>query len=79
MTYLGRSVFCAKGAQLEQRFFIHDALVNVLRARDRPMHINELIDEAREFVSISDAYQPATKAPIINIGNSTYALDYWDI
>lgn len=79
LTYLGRSVFCAKGAQLEQRFFIHDALVNVLRARDRPMHINELIDEAREFVSISDAYQPATKAPIINIGNSTYALDYWDI
>lgn len=79
LNYLGRSVFCAKDAELEQRFFIHDALVNVLRANDRPMHLSELIDEAREFVSISDGYQPADKAPIINIGNSTYALDYWDM
>lgn len=78
LNYLGRSVFCAKNAELEQRFFIHDALVNVLRANDRPMHISELIEQAREFVSISDSYQPAVKAPIINVGNSVYALDYWD-
>lgn len=79
LQYLGRSVFCGKDAQLEQRFYIHDAIVNVLRANERPMHASELIEEARQFVSISETYSPQIKPPVVNIGNNTYALDYWDI
>jgi len=76
--YLGRCVFTDKSTGIERRTFIHDVMVKVLRAENRPMHISDLKKEVNKYVSISETIQLVAKSPLINLGQNTFALEYWD-
>jgi len=76
--YLGRCVFTDKNTGVERRTFIHDVMVKVLRAENQPMHISDLRKEVNKYVSISETIQLVVKSPIINLGQNTFALGYWD-
>lgn len=79
LSYLGRSVFAENNSETAGRIFLHDVFIKILRAHGKPLHATELINEAREYVSISEAYQPHPTPPLINLGQNTWALDYWPI
>ncbi|MDA7461680.1 hypothetical protein N8914_06705 [Planktomarina temperata] len=77
--YLGRNVFVSSEADIEQRYFIHQAAVNVLRSNNRIMHIKDIFQEASELVSIHSPDAINISPPMVNLGDRMIALDYWEI
>ena len=77
-TYLGRNVFAPKSSNLEKRVQVNDMMVRVLSEFDRPMHASELIEATKKYVSVDDNIMVQPKSPMINIGQNTFALDFWD-
>lgn len=77
--YLGRNVFASSEADIDQRYFIHQAAVNVLRSNNRIMHIKDIFQEASELVSISSPDAINILPPMVNLGGRMIGLDYWEI
>lgn len=77
--YHGRNAFAGLGSELEGRVLLHDVFEKVLVEAGKPLHRNELLKAARKYRSVSDTFMIQIKPPIINIGKSVYALDYWDV
>ena len=77
-SYLGRNVFAPKGSNLEKRVLVNDMMVRVLREFDRPMHASELIEATKKYVSVDDNIMVQPRSPMINVGQNTFALDFWD-
>ena len=78
-SYLGRNVFAAPDTELSSRLFIHDVLVNVLRANNKPMHFSDLVEEARALGGLGSIMQINERPPLKNLGRNVWALDYWDL
>ena len=77
--YLGRCVFAKFDSNIRERVYVHDTLVKVLRSANKPMHAKELLDEASKYVSVRSINAGIiSKPPLVNLGQNTFALDYWD-
>ena len=76
--YLGRNVFASPEAEIDQRYYINEAVVNVLRSNNRVMHLTDIFEEAKELVSISSSEAINIVPPLVNLGGWMIGLDYWD-
>ena len=65
-------------ARHRKAFVDNDTIINVLSVENRVMHFSEIIEIVSKTRNIAPQYQIQEKAPLINLGDNYWALDYED-